>query len=100
MINVTETRVSHFIHRGEKRRMTVLYFQGFILLSIFLVRIVVRLHLALVCVLWTAFTLFSVFYSPLVILQLITIWGSYIASIASRLRPLQPNPQVHYRSTV
>ncbi len=59
--------------------MTVLYFQGFILLSIFLVRIVVRRHLALVCVLWTAFTLFSVFYSPLVILQLITIWGSYIA---------------------
>lgn len=57
--------------------MEILTFQIFIVLSIIVTRIFAVGYLAGVCVAWTAFTFLMVFASPLLLLQLCTIWGTY-----------------------
>ncbi len=57
--------------------MAVLAYQIFIIFTIVLVRIVAKKHLIAACIVWTAFTFLNVFISPLLLLQLFTIWVSY-----------------------
>lgn len=56
---------------------SILGFQVVIFLSILVVRILSRNKLELICICWTIFTFVMVFTSPLILLQLIVIWGSY-----------------------
>lgn len=56
---------------------SILGFQIAIFLSILFTRILAKGKLELVCTGWTIFTLVMVFASPLILLQLIVIWGSY-----------------------
>lgn len=56
---------------------SILGFQIAIFLSILAVRVLARGKLELLCIGWTIFTFFMVFASPLILLQLLVIWGSY-----------------------
>ena len=56
---------------------SILGFQIAIFLSILAVRAVARGKLELLCIGWTIFTFVMVFASPLILLQLLVIWGSY-----------------------
>lgn len=58
--------------------MTILAYQLVIVLSLILVRAIARSYLTAAAVAWTVFTFVAVFTSPLLILQLATIWGSHI----------------------
>jgi hypothetical protein len=61
----------------EGYTVAVLAVQVFIVFSIIIARFVSKKHLFGVCVLWTLFTFLAVFATPLVLLQLATIWGTY-----------------------
>nr|WP_314464296.1 DarT ssDNA thymidine ADP-ribosyltransferase family protein [uncultured Novosphingobium sp.] len=56
---------------------SILGFQIAIFLSILAVRVLARGKLELLCLGWTIFTFVMVFASPLILLQLFVIWGSY-----------------------
>lgn len=56
---------------------SILGFQVAIFLSILTVRVIARGKLELLCIGWTIFTFVMVFASPLILLQLLVIWGSY-----------------------
>jgi len=56
---------------------SILGFQMAIFLSILAVRVLARGKLELLCIGWTIFTFVMVFASPLILLQLLVIWGSY-----------------------
>ncbi|WP_334185202.1 DarT ssDNA thymidine ADP-ribosyltransferase family protein [Novosphingobium sp.] len=56
---------------------SILGFQVAIFLSILAVRVIARGKLELLCIGWTIFTFVMVFASPLILLQLLVIWGSY-----------------------
>ncbi|WP_185982591.1 DarT ssDNA thymidine ADP-ribosyltransferase family protein [Aureimonas mangrovi] len=59
--------------------MEILAYQAFIAISLVVTRLAAPTHLALVAVVWTGFTVFNLFWPPLVILQLVVIWGTYSA---------------------
>lgn len=54
--------------------MTILIYQITIITTICIARALTKKAVTPVCLVWTVITLFSVHYSPLIILQLITIW--------------------------
>lgn len=56
---------------------SILGFQIAIFLSILAVRVLARGKLELLCIGWTIFTFVMVYASPLILLQLLVIWGSY-----------------------
>lgn len=66
--------------------MAVIAFQVFIFLTIAITRLISKKHLIHICCGWTAFTFLEVFFSPLLLLQLATIWISFLA-----LRPENSN---------
>ncbi|MGD9664949.1 MAG: hypothetical protein AB7U34_07065, partial [Novosphingobium sp.] len=82
--------------------MEVIAFQAIIFASIAMTRLIFPQKLLAVCLAWTAFTLLLVFATPLIVLQLATIWGSYSlfnpdqdnsSSASSRdSRELRPSP--------
>lgn len=57
--------------------MEVIYYQAFIFLTIVFSRFIFPKHLIWVCIFWTVFTLANLFYPPLILIQLIVVWGSY-----------------------
>lgn len=57
--------------------MGVIGYQVFIALSLVLVRFFAPQHLLLACYIWSGFTVFNLFYWPLIFLQLFVIWGVY-----------------------
>ena len=57
--------------------MTILYFQMFIVFTLYVASLVGKKTLVVACAAWTLFTLVFVFFSGLMLLQLITIWMCY-----------------------
>ena len=57
--------------------MEVLFYQGLIVVTLVLVRIISPKHLLVACVIWTVLTLVNLFWPPLILLQLIVVWGTY-----------------------
>ena len=57
--------------------MEVIYYQIFILITIVVTSFFSKKVAFGVCISWTLFTLVMVFALPLIIVQLITVWGSY-----------------------
>ncbi|GFZ86267.1 DarT ssDNA thymidine ADP-ribosyltransferase family protein [Sphingobium fuliginis] len=52
-------------------------FQALIILTILVTRLIAKGKLLLLCGAWTVFTLVMVFATPLILLQLLVIWGTY-----------------------
>ncbi|WP_426152532.1 DarT ssDNA thymidine ADP-ribosyltransferase family protein [Pseudomonas sp. DC3000-4b1] len=65
--------------------MTIIYYQLLIVCTIIIVRIFAKNYLTALCVAWSGFTIFNVFISPLLLLQFITIWGTF-SLVVSRER--------------
>lgn len=57
--------------------MTILYFQIFIIFTIYLASLLGKKSLIIACAAWTLFTLVNASFSSLILLQLITIWTCY-----------------------
>ena len=57
--------------------MAILAYQTFIVFSLIVVRIFARHHLWTACVVWSGFTVFNLFFWPLILVQLAVIWVSY-----------------------
>ncbi|WP_341524107.1 DarT ssDNA thymidine ADP-ribosyltransferase family protein [Pseudomonas sp. G.S.17] len=57
--------------------MTILYFQLFIIFTLYIASLIGKKSLVVACAAWTLFTLVTVFFSGLILLQLITIWACY-----------------------
>ncbi|WP_426115557.1 DarT ssDNA thymidine ADP-ribosyltransferase family protein [Pseudomonas sp. DSP3-2-2] len=57
--------------------MTILYFQIIIVFTLYVTSLVGKKALVVACAAWTLFTLVTVFFSGLILLQLITIWMCY-----------------------
>jgi len=55
----------------------VLIYQGLIFTTLVLVRIISPKHLELACSIWTLLTLVNLFWPPLIVLQLLVVWGTY-----------------------
>lgn len=60
----------------------ILLFQAFIVVTLLVVKGLGSKYLVTACIIWTIFTLVMVFTSPLILLQLLTIWVTY--SLLSR----------------
>ena len=57
--------------------MEVVGYQLFIFMSLMLVKIFSPKNLLMACYVWTGFTVFNLFYWPLIFLQLFVVWGTY-----------------------
>ena len=57
--------------------MTILYFQIVIIFTLYIASLLGKKSLVVACAAWTLFTLATVFFSGLILLQLITIWTCY-----------------------
>ena len=57
--------------------MAILAYQAFIVFSLIVIRIVARRHLATACWVWSVFTVFNLFFWPLILVQLAVVWVSY-----------------------
>lgn len=57
--------------------MEILFYQGFIIATLVVVRVFSKNHLELACLVWSGFTLINLFWPPLIVLQLIVVWGTY-----------------------
>lgn len=58
--------------------MEVLYFQLIIIFSVALTAIIFGLRKAMiVSVLWSLWTFLALFYAPLIVVQLVSVWGTY-----------------------
>mgnify|MGYP000197094044 CR=1 FL=1 len=57
--------------------MEILFYQGLIVITLLLVRAFARKYLELACFVWTVFSLVNLFWPPLLVLQLIIVWGTY-----------------------
>lgn len=57
--------------------MTILYYQLLIICTIVAIRFFAKKYLIAICLAWSAFTILNVLVSPLLLLQLITIWGTF-----------------------
>jgi hypothetical protein len=66
--------------------MEILFYQAFIVFTIVFVRIFSKKSVGIACFIWTALTLFNLFWPPLIVLQLIVVWGTY-----SLVRPKYPD---------
>ncbi|SLN58903.1 hypothetical protein ROG8370_02694 [Roseovarius gaetbuli] len=77
--------------------MEILFYQCFIFTTLVLIRIFVKKYLEVACFIWTALTLINLFWPPLIVLQLIVVWGTYglIAPKAPSMAPTKTS-----RSTV
>lgn len=77
--------------------MEILFYQSLIFTTLVAVRFLFPKYLEVACFVWTALTLFNLFWPPLIVLQLIVVWGTYAIIrpknlLASTERPnLQPN---------
>jgi len=68
--------------------MTVLAYQAFIVFSLIAIRFIARRYLLTACVIWSGFTVFNLFFWPLVLVQLAVVWLTYAV-----LRPKDDAPQ-------
>ncbi|MFZ2217951.1 MAG: hypothetical protein WAV85_04615 [Rhodoferax sp.] len=57
--------------------MAILAYQAFIVFSLIVIRIVARRHLATACLVWSVFTVFNLFFWPLILVQLAVVWVTY-----------------------
>jgi hypothetical protein len=55
----------------------IVTYQSLIILTIVMVRLFAKSHFLNICIFWTLFTLINVFWAPLLILQLVTVWSTY-----------------------
>lgn len=69
--------------------MAILAYQAFIVFSLIVIRIVARRHLATACFVWSAFTVFNLFFWPLILVQLAVVWVTYAV-----LKPKDDTPPV------
>lgn len=59
--------------------MEILFYQGLIFITLVIVRFFAPKYLEVACFVWTALTLFNLFWPPLIALQLLVVWGTYAA---------------------
>lgn len=57
--------------------MEILFYQGLIFTTLVVVRFFSLKYLEMACFIWTVLTLFNLFWPPLIVLQLIVVWGTY-----------------------
>ena len=57
--------------------MEIIFYQGLIFTTLVLVRVFAKKYLEVACFVWTALTLINLFWPPLIVLQLIVVWGTY-----------------------
>lgn len=62
--------------------MEVIYYQALIIVTILVARAFTRTASVIACLLWSVFTAFNVFYPPLILIQLVVVWGTYLLSSA------------------
>ena len=78
--------------------MEILFYQGLIFITLVLVRLFAPKYLEVACLVWTALTLVNLFWPPLIVLQLLVVWGTYAAirpkesSDSTNKTTLSPNP--------
>ncbi|MBS4010554.1 MAG: DNA polymerase III subunit epsilon, partial [Roseovarius sp.] len=82
--------------------MEIIFYQGLVFVTLVLVRVFAKNYLEVACWVWTALTLINLFWPPLIVLQLIVVWGTYgvirpkaatvsqAESVSPAVRQLQP----------
>lgn len=74
--------------------MAILAYQAFIVFSLIVIRVVARRHLATACFVWSAFTVFNLFFWPLILVQLAVVWLTYAVLNPQDDRPRVPDEQL------
>jgi len=57
--------------------MAILAYQLFIVFSLLVVRLVAPRHLLTACLIWSGFTIFNLFFWPLILVQLAVVWVTF-----------------------
>lgn len=74
--------------------MAIFAYQAFIVFSLIVIRVVARRHLATACFVWSAFTVFNLFFWPLILVQLAVVWVTYAVLKPQDDRPRVPDEQL------
>lgn len=74
--------------------MAILAYQAFIVFSLIAIRVVARHHLAKACLVWSAFTVFNLFFWPLILVQLAVVWITYAVLKPQGDRPHVPEEKI------